>query len=159
MNRTPLFLLLTMLLLALIAFLVIKGQNTLKERPARTAESVDESTPSPTRVFAPRDLAITASEMTSGDISGKEQQPATTTAIHRVEINNKGDVLYQNLQLRIEYLDQSGGVLDTRTLIIERDFDPDSLVVLDDVVIEAVPAAASGFRMTIVYADMGMTVN
>lgn len=146
MIRKSLFWGLTLVLVVALVSLILRGRRLEKQEAAQATEVVRQSQPSPTRVFAPQDLEIEGSTM---------QQSPGSVALHEVEIHNNGSVPYNRIQLEFVYLDREGKVLSTKTHSFNRaDIKPGQTFTATDIRIEGVPASASKFRATILFADM-----
>jgi hypothetical protein len=146
MIRKSLFWGLTVVLVAALVSLIVRGRRLEKQEAAQAVEVVRQSKPSPTRVLAPQDLAIEGSAM---------QRSANLTALHEVEIHNNGSVPYTGIQLEFIYLDRAGKIVSTekhtlgRTVIM-----PGQSFVAEDIRIEGVPASVEKFRTSVLSADM-----
>jgi hypothetical protein len=146
MIRKSLFWGLTVILVAALVGLILRGRRLEKQEAAQSIEVVRQSQPSPTRVLAPQDLEIEGSTM---------QQSPGSIALHEVEIHNNGSVPYNRIQLEFVYLDRAGKVLLTKTHSLDRaDIKPRQSFTATDIRIEGVPASAAKFRASILFADM-----
>jgi hypothetical protein len=146
MIRKSLFWGLTVVLLAALVNLIIRGHRLEKHEAARLVEVVRESTPSPTRVLAPRDLEIVRSEM--------RLESQSRTDHHGIEIRNNGKVPYRGIQVSLEYLDSGGKVLVTKMRYITQVLAPGAELKLDDVRIDGLPVSTVSYRAAISYADI-----
>jgi len=152
MIRKSLFWGLTLVLLAALVNLIIRGRRLEKHEAAQLVEVVQQSTPSPTRVLAPQDLEILRSEMRLETQSGEEAQSRTDH--HGFEIRNNGKVAYRGMRLSLEYLDSGGKVLVTRAQTLAQPLVPGATLKLDDIRVEGLPVSTASCRAAVSYADI-----
>jgi hypothetical protein len=146
MIRKSLFWGLTLVLVAALVILVIRGRKMEKEQAEQPVEVVRQAPSSPTRVLAPQDLDITAATM----------QPQPNQAVlHAVEIKNHGSVPYGGILLRFVYQDRAGNWLLTKTYSLNKIVILPGLgVKVPEIEIKEIPAAAEKFQVGVQYADM-----
>jgi hypothetical protein len=147
MLRKSLFWGLTLVLLVALVNLIIRGRRLEKQHATQLVEVVQNSEPSPTRVFAPQDLEVVNSSMT----------PEGNAARHALEIRNNGKLPYQGIQLRFSYYGKDGKMLMSKSWLIVETVLPGSTVKIDNIRIEEVSAATKTSQAAIVYADIGGT--
>jgi hypothetical protein len=128
---------------AIFVYLIMYGRQMEQTQITQPIEFIEESTPTPTRVFFPKDLEVTRSEMKSG----------------MVEITNTGMVPYQRIRISIDYLDDRGTLLDTKTRVLDRELPPEGVVEIDIVHIDEIPVETSDSRIKIIHADLGLALN
>jgi hypothetical protein len=145
MIRKSLFWGLTLVLVVALVSLIIRGRKMEKEQAAQPMEVVQQVPPSPTRVLAPQDLEILSSTM---------QLKPDHTALHAVEIQNRGRVPYSGILLKFAYQDRFGKLLETKTYALKAAILPGLGFRTQDIVIKEVPASAEKFQVSIQYADM-----
>jgi hypothetical protein len=146
MFRKSLFWGLTIVLVAALASLIIRGRRLEREQADQPLPVVRQVQPSPIRVISPQDLEIEGSTM---------QQPSADSAVHEVEIRNSGNVSYSAIQLEFTYLDKTGKFLATRKHTLERvDIKPGQSFSSTGIPIQGVPGAASRCRVSILSADL-----
>jgi hypothetical protein len=153
MMRKSLFWGLTLILIAVIVNLMIRGRRLEKERAGQVVEAIQESKPSPTRVLGPRNLEIVRSKMIVENESDIKRQ--SYTARYEIEIQNSGSVPYGEICLGFTYLDGKGNILATKTRSINRTLMPGADLTISDIMIDDIPATTTNSRATIVYADIG----
>jgi len=161
MFRKSLFLGLTMMLAAVLVYLVIEGRRREKQQSTvRPVEVVRESTPSRTRVIGPGDLEIVESKTelaTSGAQIGQpvsKSSPAAITATHRITIRSNARIAYRNLALKFSYLGRGEKVLETRTVPVAEFIQPGQARALAEIKEESLPAGTLKCLATIAYADI-----
>ena len=158
MFRKSLFLGLTMMLVAVLVYLVIQGrrQEKRQEKTVRPVEIVQESAPSLTRVIGPDDLEILESKTEIGASGAEAGQPpsVTVSATHRFTIRNNAHVAYHGLGLRLSYLGRGEKTLETRTVPVSDLLQPGQARVLDEIKEADLPAGTLKCRATIAYADL-----
>ncbi len=158
MFRRSLFLGLTLMLAAVLVFLVIQGrrQEKLRQSTPRTVEVLRQSTPSLTRVIAPDDLDIVESKMELGasGTAKNQTQSGGVTAIHRVVIRNNGRTAYHSLALQISYLGRGNKMIESRTVPAAELLQPGQARSIVDLKVENVPAGTLKCEVKIAYAEL-----
>jgi hypothetical protein len=152
MMRKSLFWGLTLLLLAALINLIVRGRQLESEQGDKVVEVIQDSQTTPTRVLTPGDLEIVEPVVKLARGSGPERLPV---ARHEIEIRNSGTVPYRETKLRIAYLDRFGKVLTTRVQLIEKTIAPMTNVKFSDIPFQNIPPSAVACRISIVYADIG----
>lgn len=152
MIRRTLFFAVTLILVALLAGLVLRGCRQEEERTAGMAEQTRESPPSPVRVFAPHDLEVVRSDFRTHTLTGGE-----TGAGHEVEIRHRGTLPYQAVRLRFAYRDRQGRPLETRMFTHREAIPPGSTLKIAGIEVAPVPAAAVAAETSILSADLALT--
>jgi hypothetical protein len=142
---------LTFVLIAAAIALGIRGRRLEKQQAAQVVEVVKESETTATRSWAPRDVEIVLSKMLLEKAAEKKQP---LTAQHHIELRNNGQVLYDRIQLKIEYLDSRAKVLETRLHSVEQIIPQGTVIKLDNIKIDKVPASTEDCRVAVVYADV-----
>jgi len=166
----------TLVLLAVVIFLLLRGRREEKAREARNlqVEQVRDEAPSPTRVLAPRDLELVETNVSFAPAAPAPPRPAGdgptgegqdgegggketgVTAHHSLTVRNTGSVAYGGLRLRLEYTGKSGKVLAERIQAVDGALPPKGTLRLEDVAVEDVPPGAAGCRTTVVSADLAL---
>ncbi len=143
---------LTLVLVAALAGLIIQGHQLEKQKANQPVEIVQESTPTATRAFAPKDIQLLDSNMR---IEEKiDMSSLSYIARHEIELNNSGAVGYEKIQLRFHYVDRLGKVLANKTHSISQEILPGSTIKLADIMIDDIPSPTADFRVAVVYADI-----
>ncbi len=146
MIRKSLFWGLTLVLVAALVSLIIRGRRLEKQQAEISMEVIEQSQASPIRVLQPDDLRIESSTM---------QREGAHTALHEIQIRNTGTVPYGGIHLAFVYLDSSGKVLFTRTHPLgSAKILPGQTYAAPGIRVEEVPAAATKFQISILSADM-----
>ena len=158
MFRKSLFLGLTMMLAAVLVYLVIQGRRQEKQEQttSRPVEIVRESPPSLTRVIAPDDIGIIESKMELGS-PGAKAVPAVSvgvTATHQFVVRNNGRTAYHSFVLKLSYVGQREKVLQTRMVPVAEGLKPGQERSITDIKVENVPAGASRCMAHIASADL-----
>ena len=153
MLRKSLFWGLTLVLVVALINLIIRGRRLEKQQASQLVEVVQEAKPTPTRVFAPRDLEIVQAGMRLEGVTGEKTE--SQTAQHEIEIRNRGTVPYGKVQIDFDYFDRSGKVLATRTQTIEQTISPGAMLKIAAVRIDGLPLSTVNSRASLAYADIG----
>jgi len=153
MIRRQLFYGITLILLVVIIFLLLRGRSAEKERVTQKVkqEQIATEHPSPVRAILPRDI-----EIVNAGVSWT-RNPAeknASQARHDITISNTGGGSYVGLWLRIEYIDEAGRLVETRTHEVNEALPSGGTLRLSDISIDNLPDAASDFRATILSADL-----
>jgi hypothetical protein len=143
---------LTIVLIVALTNLMIRGYRLDKKKAQQLVETVEEATPSSTRVLNPQDLKIVQSKMELQPAPGKEKE--SIAARHEVEISNSGIVTYKDIQVRFIYLSPKGDQLGARTQLIEKPVPAGTTLKLSNISISDVPASVTRLETTILCADI-----
>ncbi len=158
MFRKSLFFGLTLMLAAVLVYLVIQGRHRerLRQTNAQPVEVIRNSPPSLTRVIAPSDLEIVESKMELGTVASKQGQGAQPrpTASHRIVIRDDGSAAYHSFALKITYFGRSNKVLESRTVPVAEVLQPGQARSVSEVKVEDVPADTVRCEVTVAYADL-----
>ena len=158
MFRKSLFLGLTMMLAAVLAYLVIQGRRQEKQQQttSRPVEIVRESPPSLTRVIAPADIGIIESKMELGAPGARARQlaPAGVTATHHFVVGNNGRSAYHSFVLKLFYIGHQEEVLETRMVPVAEVLQPGQARSIAEIKVENVPAGATKCTAKIASADL-----
>jgi hypothetical protein len=149
MLRKSLFWGLTLMLGAVLVWLIINGRKEEARQAAAPTEIVQTARLSPTRVVAPKDLAIVASNALGAIKTGKSEP------IGPIEIRNNGRIAYHAVMLRLACLDSNGKVLDTKSRLVPDTIQPGQSLTVSDFAPENVPAQAVRYRISIAYSNLG----
>lgn len=149
MLRKSLFGGLTLMLCAVLVWLVINGRKEESRLAAGPAEIVQTAKTSSTRVMAPGDLEVTESR--AGIPTGSAQR----IAIGRIAISNRGKISYHDVMLRISCLGSGGSVLNTQNRLVEGTIQPGQTLTVDDIVVADPPRGAVRCTVSILYSDLG----
>jgi hypothetical protein len=144
---------LTLVLVAALAALIIQGHRLEKQKANQPVEIVQESTPTATRAFAPKDIQLLDSNMRIEEKTDISSQ--SNMARHEIVLNNSGAVTYEKIQLSFDYVDQLGKVLANKTHSISQEVLPGSTIRLADIVIDDIPLPTADFKVAVIYADIG----
>jgi hypothetical protein len=147
---------LTVVLVAALAVLIIQGHRLEKQKASQPVEIVQESTPTATRAFTPKDIRLLDSNMR---IEEKTDFPSQSIARHELVLNNSGTVTYKKIQLSFDYVDQLGKVLASKTHSISQEILPGSTTRFADIVIDDIPLSTADFKVAVIYADIGVSQN
>ncbi len=153
MLRKSLFWGLTLMLVAVLAWLVIRSRREEKLQAAKMVEIVKESKPSTTRVLSPQDLAVVEAGMTLASPEGGAEAKTKATAHHQVAIRNTGSTEYVSVTLRFNYLGRGDRLLGSKTCIVDKPLPAGQTVSLGDISVEEAPAAAVDCKIQIIAAD------
>jgi hypothetical protein len=152
MVRRSLFFGLTLLLVAAIAFLAMRGRRQEKEQDTEIVEKVEKAQLSPTRVFFPQDILIA---LLKTDWQKKENQTGPSyTAIHAIEVCNRGNLPLKEIQLRFVYR-WGSTKQETRAHSVVKSIPAGATVTILDVSVDGLPQIAANARASVVYADIG----
>ncbi len=151
MMRKYLFWGLTLVLVAAMIILIIRGRNLEKQEMNQVVEIIKESKSSATRVWAPRDIKIVQAKMQLVQAAGKVN---LISAKNEIEIRNNGKTTYSGIQLSLAYLDGKAKVLTTRLHAVEQTIPPGADLKLSDIKMEDLPASVTDCRASITYAEI-----
>jgi hypothetical protein len=158
MFRKSLFLGLTMLLAAVLVYLVIQGRRHEKTRQTtpHPVEFVRESTPSFTRVISPDDLIVTESKM---DLAPSEVRPEDhgqrrLTARHRVILRNSSRTPYHGFGLKFSYYGKGNRLLESRLVSSNEVMQAGQARSIGEVKMENLPVQTLKCEAKIAYADL-----
>lgn len=144
----------TLVLLAVILFMLLRGHKMEKERAEQNTKKMGElvsASPVSVRAILPHDLEIvkaTASWTRNPDDEG------TVAAHHDLIIRNTGEASYVSLWLRMEYINEEKKPVEIRTYEVKKKLPSGETLHVSDIVIDGLPDAASDFRANILSADM-----
>jgi hypothetical protein len=134
---------------AVLVWLIINGRREEARQAAAPTEVVQTARLSPTRVVAPKELEIVASQA-AGALNPGKSEP-----IGPIEIRNNGTIAYHAIMLRLECLDSDGKVLDTKSHLVPDTIQPGQSFTINDFAPENVPARAVRYRISIAYSELG----
>lgn len=149
--RKSLFYGLTLVLISVFVYLAVQGNRLEKERMAKGADVVETFEPTPIRALAPMDLEITAASMSP---DARTAEPDTSVIRHKIDIRNSGDVVYSELQLKLDYLDPAGVKIGSLLQQVTKEIPPGNKRLSIDIPGAEIPADTAGIRATVVYADI-----
>lgn len=153
MIRKSLFWGLTLMLVAVLVWLVLQSRKEETKRTSAPVEIVKTAKLSPTRVVAPKDLEVAGSPV---KLAGGRTKSADRTG---VAIHNRGDVAYHNIMLKITCLGGDGKVLHTQTRVVGETLQPSQTLAVGEIATEAVPPGTARCTVTVLYADLGPASN
>ena len=158
MFKRQLFYGITLILLVVIIFLIMRGRNAEKEREAQIIqfEEVTSEIPSPVRAILPRELEIVEAGVSWTRDPDKKD---ASVAHHDITIRNTSEGSYVSLWLRMEYLDEKGKTIDTRTHEVSGSLPSGGTLRASDITIDGLPDATSDFRAVIISADLEIEQN
>ncbi len=146
MIRKSVFWGLTLVLVVALVSLVLRGRKFEKQQQAaRSAEFVQPSKPTSTRVLAPTDLEIVNSTM--------HLQPGHA-AMPEIEIRNNGTVSYSRVELKFVYVDGAGKTVSTKTHSLDQTIGPGKSIKVTNLPAEGIPASATRFQASVLFADL-----
>jgi hypothetical protein len=145
MLRKSLFWGLTLVLIVALVNLIIRGRQMEKQQEAKSAQVVQQSKPTPTRVLSPEDLAVNGPAMRPDS-----QHPV----LDKIGICNRGSVSYTNIQLQFLYLDRNGKELATSTHLIQQTVKPGETLEIAGTAGGQMPASTAESKVSILYADI-----
>jgi hypothetical protein len=158
MFRKSLFLGLTIMLAAALAYLVIQGrrQQKVRQTTPHPMEIVRESTPSLTRVLAPDDLEVLEAkmELAPSDSSPDQSRRTDLTARHQLVIRNSGRTAYHDFGLKLSYFGKGNKLLETRLVPANEIVRPGQARSIGEVKVENLPAQTLKCEAKIAYADL-----
>jgi hypothetical protein len=150
--RKYLFFGLTSVLAAAFVFLAIQGRRMEKERQMdKPAELVRNYAPTPIRVLSPQDLLILSNSM---NLERDNHGDPLAAVRHGIEIQNSGDVSYCEIQIQLDYLDNRGTVIASKTHSLKKQLPPGLKFTASDIPLDAIPVGAVDCRLSIIYADI-----
>jgi len=146
MIRKSVFWGLTLVLVVALVSLIVRGRKFEKQQQAaRSAEFVQPSKPTATRVLTPTDLEIVNSTM---------PLPPGHAAMPEIEIRNNGTVSYSRIELKFVYFDGAGKTVSTKTHSLDETIGPGKSVKVTVLSVEGIPASATRFQSSVLFADI-----
>ena len=154
MFRRQIFYGITLILLVVIIFLLMRGRSAEKKQRAVQnfkIEKIASGAPSLVRAIPPRDLEIVGAEVSWTRNSGEKN---ASVARHDISIRNTGEGSYAGLLLRMEYIDEKGRPIETRTHEIKEAVPSGGTLSISGIIIDGLPDAALDCRPVILSADL-----
>ena len=153
MFRRQLFYGITLVLLVVIIFLLLRGRSAEKNRATQSKkiEQISSEQPSPVRAILPRDLEIVDAGVSW---TRNPDEKDASVARHDITISNIGSGSYVSLLLRMEYINEAGRPVESRTHEVKEALPPGGKLRLTEIAIDGLPDVASDFRVTILSADL-----
>lgn len=154
MFRRQIFYGITLILLVVIIFLLMRGRSAEKERRASQnfkIEKIASGPPSPVRAILPRDLEIVGAEVSWTRNPGEKD---ASVARHDISVRNTGEGSFAGLWLRMEYIDGKGRTVETRTHEIKETVPSGETLRVSGITIDGLPDAALDCRTAILSADI-----
>ncbi len=149
MLRRSLFWGLTLMLSAVLVWLIINGRKEEARLASAPSEVVQTAKLSPTRAIAPSDLEVAESNVV------RTNREDTPELLGPVAIRNRGHVAYHGTMLRLQCLDSSGKVVDTRTRLAPDTIAPGQSITITDITLEKVPRSTIRYHISIAFSDLG----
>lgn len=143
---------LTLVLVAAVAFLVIRAGKMEKLKEIPTNEAIQEAKLSPTRALTPRELKIVQAKMAL--FKQSPDKTASQSAQHEIEIRNLGSNSYSGIQLLFEYLNPKGKTIATKPYFINKTLSPGAELRLSDIKIDNLPVSIVDCKVIISSADL-----
>jgi len=136
---------LTLVLVAALISLILRGRRMEQEHAAQGSEVVQPSKPTNTRVLDPQDLEIVNPAV--------ERKPGSG-ASGEIEIRNNGSVAYSQILLKITHLDRKGKEVGSKICAVAQTVMPGASIKVTNLRAEAVPASSGKSEITVVSADV-----
>jgi hypothetical protein len=152
MIRKSIFLGLTLVLIAGLIALIVRGYKMEKEQVSQPSEKVEEAKPTATRVLAPQDLEILSSK-TTVEKNADPKEPSCISH-HEIEIRNSGKVSYRDVQFRFAYLDRKGKESANKIHAASQTISPGATLTLNDIAISGLPISTVDSKAAIISADI-----
>jgi hypothetical protein len=152
MIRKSLFLGLTLVLIAALIALIVRGYKTEKEQASQPSEKVEEAKSTATRVISPRDLEI-LNPKTTVEKNADPKEPSCISH-HEIEIRNSGKVSYKDIQLRFAYLDRKGKESAAKIHSTSQIIAPGATLKLNHIAIDGLPISIVDSKAAIISADI-----
>ena len=143
----------TLILLAVILFLLLRGRSAEIERVVQNLklEEIASEPLSPVRAILPADLEIVGMNVS---LTRNPDEKDASTARHDITIRNTGEGSYLSFWLRMEYIDEKGKPVEIRTHEINEAIPPGGTLRVPDIVIDGLPDSAADSRAVILSADL-----
>ena len=153
MFRRQIFQAVTFILIGVVIFLLLRGRNAEKEREVQNIrlQEISSESSSPARTILPRDLEVVEAEVSW---TRNPDEAYASSARHDMTIHNTGGGSYVSLLLRIEYVNEDGAPVESRTHEVNEPLSPGETLRISDIVIDGLPDAATDFRTAILSADL-----
>lgn len=146
MFRRSLFWGLTLMLVAVLVWLIINGRKAETRLAAAPAEVIQTARLSATRVIAPNDLEPAETNVARQAAAGQ---------VGPITIRNRGNVAYHGTMLRLQCLDAGGKIVDARSRLVPETIAPGQSVTIDPWTLADVPRSVVRYRIVVAYSDLG----
>ncbi len=152
MMRKSLFWGLTVMLVAVLVWLVMQSRREEAQRRSGPVEIVKTARLSPTRVIAPKDLEVTGSPI---EMAAERSKGVGRSQRGAVMIRNRGEIAYHNIMLKLDCFGSSGKTLHMQTRVIVGTLQPGQSLQVGDIPTEGLPPGTVRCTVTILHADLG----
>ncbi len=152
MMRKSLFWGLTLMLVAVLVWLVLQARKEDARRTSGPVEIVRTAKLSATRAVAPKDLEIGGSPI---EIAKGRSRGALSVSRDGVTIHNRGNVAYHNILLKLTCFGSGSTVLHTQNRTVEGTLKPGQSLPVGDIAADALPPGTTRCTVTVLLADLG----
>jgi hypothetical protein len=155
MIRKSVFWGLTLVLVAVLVWLIVQSRRLEKQSTPTVTEVVKTAQSSPIRLVAPQDLKVVRSEVrfikpATENAPIADPQPAAEL---EVSIENRGPDPYINVQLRFTFLGGANNALGSQNHLVDKPLPPGQTTTVGIIKVDDVPKNAVKCGVTIVSAD------
>ncbi len=145
--RKVLFGSLTLMLAAVLVWLIIKGRQQEAKLAAAPNEIVKTARSSSTRIVAPQDLDVTfQQEAAAGQ---------TPRSLGKVVIHNTGKETYHNVMLKLSFVGAGDRVLGSQNYLVKETIEPGQIFAAGEVSADNAPGGTSRCNVVILYSEFG----
>ena len=157
MFRRQLFYGITIILLVVIIFLLLRGRGAEKDRETQIAkrQAIAVESSLSLRAIVPRDLEVVTSEASWTRHPGEfDEEDVSVSAQHDITIHNNGEAHYVGMWLRLEYVDEDDRPVTSRTHEVDNALPPGETLNVRSFTIDGLPGTVSDFSVAILSADL-----
>ena len=147
MLRKALFGGLTVMLAAVLIWLIVRGRQQETRLAAAPGEVVKTARSSSTRVIVPKDLEVSITRAPDG--SGQ-----TSRSLGKVSILNTSSRTYHNVMLRLSFAGSDGKVLGSRNHLVTDSIGPEQTFVAGEISLDGAPGGTTRCEATILYSEL-----
>jgi hypothetical protein len=152
MLRRTLFGGLTIMLAAVLVWLIIQGRREEAKIAATPGEVYQTSQSSATRVIAPKDLEVVS-------LRSDGSSPSSGQSLGSVEIRNRGALAYHNVMLQFSYRGPREKLLEIQTQLAPGTIEPGRTFNAGRISVENAPAGSIRCDVSILYSELGPAPN
>jgi hypothetical protein len=148
MLRKALFGGLTVMLAAVLIWLIIKGRQQEARLAAAPGEIVKAARSTSTRVVAPNDLEAVISQEASG--SGLAPR-----SLGKVTLRNRGGQTYHSIMLMLSFVDAGGKILGTKNHLVQESVGPGQTCAAGEISTDNAPGGTTRCDVKVLYSEFG----
>jgi hypothetical protein len=148
MFRKTLFGGLTLMLVACLIWLIIRGRQQEARLAAVPGEIVKTARSTSTRVVAPGDLEAVLSQPPAGS-------SLAPRSLGKVTLRNLGGQTYHNVMLTLSFVDAGGKALGAQNHLVRESIGPGQTFVAGEISADNAPSGTTRCDIRILYSELG----